>query len=310
MSEGLSTGSAPAPASNGAKSATTAPAPGTTSAPVTPKNGEGAVAAKPAAGVTTPTEPSWKPLKVKLQGNDRYAEEEVEFPDEDSVRRLVLKGKIVDRLNKEKLALEESRRSEAARLKSLGFDPSNPDAYFQKRLEEEARRAQMPEQDRRIEDERRARETAEQRAAQTQQQLRQILEEQAETRAWGELEPRLKSAMTQHQMIGDAYAMESISQVAQEFINAGMDVPPEQVVAEAAARDKERFEGRLTKLEPKMLWAKLAPDTRKELLAIGVAEWKASRGVQSATPAPAPQKPQAPKEYLTPYEAARRRNGG
>jgi hypothetical protein len=273
----------------------------------TPKNGEGAVVP------STPVEaPKWQPLKLKLPTRDGEPEE-VEFASEEEAVRTAIRAKQFDRANKERLELarwkaettERAKKGDVEAIKALGFDP---EAYFQKRLEEEARRHQMTEQERAIDDAKRSSEAAERKAQSYKQQLRQHLEEQAEARAWGELEPRLKSAMQEAGMIGDAGAMREISTVAQEFIDAGMDVPPEVVVKEAAQRDKERFLSRLASLEPKALWAHLPPAVRKQLGFMAAAEWRASRGPMSAIAKPQEQKPAPaqPKEYLTPAEYQRR----
>jgi hypothetical protein len=296
---------------NGATSKGTAPASGVSTPTPTPKGGEGAVANMPAPGQQseTPAKPAFNPIRTKLKFGDG-AEEEVEVGDEETLQRRLIAAKGFDKAQKQYLAEQKARQADAEKLKALGFDPNNPDAYFQKRLEEEARRHGMTEEQRAIDDAKREAATVKARALATQKQLQAQLAELQDQRAWQELEPRLQSAMTQHGMIGDTHAMESIERVAQEFINAGLDVPPEQVVAEAAARDKERFSNRLVALPSEAIWKQLPEAKRKELMAIGVAEWKAARGVQTSTPAPAQPKPQGPKEYLTPYEYLAKRRGG
>jgi len=294
--------------SNGT-SAPQSPAPGVTSQTPAPKSGEGAVAPKPALGSTTP---AWQPIKLKLPVRDGEPEE-VELASEEEAVRTAIRAKQFDRANKERLQLQrqlEDMKARAARgdpeaLKALGFDP---EAYFTKRLEEEARRAGLSEQDRAIDDARRRTEAAERKAEAIQQQMRAHLEEQAEARAWDALEPRLKAAMAQHEMIGDTYAMERIERVAQEFISAGLDVPPEQVVAEAAARDKEQFQARVGKVPAAALRKLLSPEQFKELAGIYLQEWKAARGATTATPPPqkAVETKTEASQYIDEYEARRK----
>lgn len=304
MTEGVSTSSAP---SNGSTAPTT-PAPGTTSATPTPKNGEGAVAPSPAKGASSVTEaPKWQPIKTKLRLGDK--EEEVEIPDEETLQRRLIAAKSVDRYSKDLNRERAERKAEQERLKAMGFDPANPDAWFQKRLEEEARRHGMTEEQRAIDDANRKAQQLEAQLKAERIERQRLLNEQMDARAWGELEPRLQKAMQSHQMIADTHAMETIEAVAKEFLEAGLDVPPEQVVAEAAAREKERFIARLTTLPAKELRHRLTPEQFNGLAAIYLEEWKAKRAPGAkpdATPAPKPAEPSPTEGFLDYHEAKRK----
>jgi hypothetical protein len=320
MSEGLGAAS-PSPAPSNGASGTTAPAPGTTSAPVTPKNGEGAVAKPPAAGET---KPSWQPLKTKLKFGDG-AEEDVEISDEETLQRRLIAAKGFDRANKEALALKKEKEQRAAliqranegdpqALKALGL---NPDAFFQKRLEEEARRAQMSEEQRAIHDAKAEAARAKAEADAYRRQVQQHMEQQAEQQAWGELEPRLKKGMEAEGMIGDTFAMDQIASVAQEFIDAGLDVPPEVVIKEAAARDKAKFDQRLTGLTPEhapKMWAKFSPEVRKTFGFLAAQDIIKARSNIPAPEAPAPaqvtQEKSEPVGFITPGAYLKRLSRG
>jgi hypothetical protein len=315
MSDGVSTGSAPSPAPSNGASGTTAPAPGTTSAPVTPKNGEGAVTGAPAQGETKAT---WQPLKTKLKFGDGQ-EEDVELADEETLQRRLIAAKGFDRAQKEALALKREKEQREALLKRANDgDPQalkalgiNPDTYFQKKLEEEAQRAQMSEQERAIHDAKAEAARAKAEAEYYRRQQQAFQAEQAEKQAWAELGPRLEKGMKEAGMIGDTFAMDQISQVAQEFIDAGMDVPPEVVIKEAAARDKAKFDQRLQGVTPDTapkLWSRFTPEVRKVFGYLAAQDIiKARSNIPQAAPPPqvVPEKEEEPS-FVTPESYLKR----
>jgi hypothetical protein len=273
--------------SNGASSTT--PAPGAVTQ--TPKGGEGTVPEAPKA-------PSFL-YKGKLKLGDK--EEDVEIPDEATLHRKLVAAKAVDRYSKEAVALRKQLSDLDVRRKRgdvLDTDEAK-DAYFQKRLEHEARMAQMPDAERaKAENDQRIQQ-AEARAKAAEARAQAIINEQLETRAWAELEPRLKSAMQQHEMIGDTHAMEMVERVAQEFMEAGVDATPEVVVQEAAARDKERFVSRIPGMKADVLWKHLTDEQRMGLQALAIEAWKAKR---SNIPKPVEPPPQVNREAEKPKE--------
>lgn len=266
MSEG-----AAVPSTNGS-SAPTAAAPGVASSTPSPKSGEGAVVPQGDAGQSngTPAPKAFAPIKTKLRFGDGQ-EEEVELSDEETLQRRLVAAKGFDRAQKKALELErrEAQRKEAVArkdftaLKELGFDP---EAYFVERLQNELRREQMSDAERAKEDHEARVRQAEQRALAAERKAQMLEQAQAEEREWAQLQPRLGKAMREAGMLEDTFAWETVSSVAQEYLNAGIDAPPETVIAEAAARDRARFDERLAKLTPQTaptMWGKFSAEVRK-----------------------------------------------
>lgn len=252
-------------AANGG-SAPTTPAPGVSSNP-TPKSGEGAVVPKPQGALESP---KFQPIKRKLKFGDG-SEEEYEVSSEEELDRMRLGQKLADKANKKALDLErkEKARKEALAkkdysvLKDLGFDA---DAFFQEKLQAELRREQMSAEDRAKEDHDNRVKQAEARAQAAERKAAAIEQQIAEEKEWAGLQPRLGASMREAGMLDDTHAWEEVARVAQDFLEQGLDVPPEVVIKEAAERDKKKFDERLSKVTREhapSLWAKLPPDVRK-----------------------------------------------
>src|SRR5689334_22417300 len=138
MSDGAAAGGSPAPTSNGTNGAHSAQTP-VAPAP-TAKNGDGAVVQKPEVA-------KFQPIKRKLKFGDGQ-EEEYEVSSEEELDRMRLGQKLSDKAQKELLRERREREAEAKRLKDIGFDPTNPDEWFAKRLQEELRKEQLKPEER------------------------------------------------------------------------------------------------------------------------------------------------------------------
>lgn len=250
-----------------------------------------------------------KPLKLKLGDGS-----EVEFANLDALTRGVATHKWGNSANEKASKLERQIQAlEAAAgqgdeelMRALKMDP---DAYFQKRLEREiARQALTPEQQQAA-DEKTARSTAEQRAQKAEEQLARHLQEQQEARRWHEMEPKLKAAFEGSDMVRDEASLAEIAEVGRDFAQAGIPLTPEQMVAEAADRQRERFRGRLAKLSADEI-EKVLPDAIvAELSKRRVLKWQAARNPGAAPQAAKTPAAPAPKDrggYVSPEEARAR----
>lgn len=315
----MSDATAAAP-SNGA-SAPTTPAPGVASPTPAPKSGEGAVAPAPAKGAetATPAKPSWNPIRTKLKFGDGQ-EEEVEIPDEDTLRRRLIAAKGFDRERKKSLELErkvqdflEQAKDADALLKAAGHDPEK---YFREKAEREYRRLQMTEEQRKAEDYQSElqREKAERVKYQT--ELQQIRQKQAADAEWNRRQPAYIEAMqAAGEHITEDFVMNELFPVALEHEAAGIPWDPKAEVAEALERRKENKEkwlgslqpeaflslgkSALSKLKPEQIRAALPKEVIREIVRIEAEEFKRSRGIQSSTPPPVSEAPKANEpEYL------------
>ena len=290
MGDSLSEGAADAP-SNGS-SAPTSAAPGVSTPTATPKSGEGAVVPSGEAGesnVTAPPKPAWA-YKGKLKLGE--TEEDVEL-DEDTLKRRLVAAKAADKYSKEakQLAREKAEREARKQRGEILEDDAAKEAWFQKRLQEEARRLEMPEAERQKEDAERRIAAIEARARAAEQRARQLEYAQAEEAEWKQLGPQLEAGMKAHGMIGDTFAMDSISQVAQEFLDAKLDVPVDVVLKEAAERDAKKWDERLGKLTPELapqVWKKLPAEVRKAFGFMAAEDYRRSKSNIPAPAAPVP----------------------
>lgn len=300
-----------------------AAAPAAAPKPAAPVSAGSTAPAKPAAPVAAPppapTEApkpkpfgDWdgtKPLKVKLGDGS-----EVEFANLDALTRGVATHKWGNSANERAAKVERQMQAlEAAAakgdeelLRAIGIDP---DAAFQKRLEREIERQKLsPEQLRAQEEQTRAG-TLEQRAKAAEEKLARHLQEQQEARRWQEMEPKLKAAFESSDMVRDEASLAEIAEVGRDFAQAGIPLTPEQMVAEAADRQRERFRGRLAKLSADEI-EKVLPDALvAELSKRRVLKWQAARNPGAAPPAAKTPAAPAPKDkggYVSPEEARSR----
>lgn len=292
MSEG--NGAAP---SNGS-AATQAPAAGVSASTQTPKSGEGAVVPKPQES------PKFQPIKRKLKFGDGQ-EEEYEVSSEEDLDRMRLGQKLADRANKKALELERRQnavkeaiaKKDYSALKDFGFDA---DAFFQEKLQAELRREQMTEADRAKEDHEARVKQAEARAQAAERKAAAIEARIAEEKAWADLQPRLGASMREAGMIDDTHAWEEVSRVAQDFLDHGLDLPPEAVIKEAAARDKKKFDERLGKVtvaNAEAIYQRFSAEVRRAMGVLAAKDY-----MKSKTNIPAPSEPvpaqtgEAPKQ--------------
>lgn len=294
MSEGNGA-SAGTPSNGNGSAAATAPAPGVAPG-LSPKSGEGAVVPKEAP-------PKWQPLKTKLKyGNGE--EEEVEIDSEETLQRRLLNAKGFDRANKKALDLERQQaalkdaisKKDYSKLKDLGFDP---EAFFVEKLQSELRREQMSEADRAKEDHEARVKAAETRAQAAERRAQAIEAQVAEEKEWASLHPRLGASMREAGMLDDTFAWQEVSSVAQEFLDQNLDVPPETVVKEAAARDKKKFGerlGKVTREQAPTIWKQLSPEVRKAFGYMAAQEHIKAKSNIPAPSEPVPQQVQTEKQ--------------
>lgn len=259
-----------------------------------------------------PKEPEPYRFKRKLKADG--AEFEVDLDEEGLAREVQIARAARQRLatlaakNKE-LDERESRAKEAPHefLEKLGIDP---DKWAAERLSRKAQDGLMSEEERAF------RETQAENARLKQQvEQHARAEQERHTRAvadqlWQKEEPRYLEAIKKHNLPTGNEVMGHIAQVGLEYMDAGVPLEPEQVVALAAERLGKYADRYVFGLDTPSLVAKLGPEKVADIVRHHIAEFRKSQESRFAEakpnePPPAYAEPQR-REIIGSAELERR----
>lgn len=290
----------------------TTPAPGT--------NGAAADATKPAPGPTKPTTDVAKPpekrsFKLKVDGK----EEAWEGTDEEIAHELQKVRASTRRFEEARKAKQEAqseresfakklKENPRAALKEAGIDVED---WMAKELAEEIRSGQMTPEQRELQ-----KLKAQLSETEKQQKQRETQEAAAKMSAaadaqWKALEPQFVKAMEAHADLPRTKGtMARIAEVGLEFLNAGLDLTPAQVVAEVARREADGFTGRIRKAPVEALEKLLTPEQVKGLAKREAERIRKARNggdlnpdTSTTAPEPAKRKPRTEEpQWISPGE--------
>lgn len=243
-----------------------------------------------------------KPLKVKI------GDEDVEFANLDALTRGVATHKWGNKANEKAAQLERQMKAleaaaaegDEALMRALKVDP---DKWYASRLEADIAREKMSAEERAQADAKKATDSAEARAKKAESELAARLQHEQEARRWREMEPRLKAAYESSDMLKDERSLKEISDIGKLFAKAGLNLTPEQIIAEAADQQRETFHARVKTLSADDA-ERLLPDTViAELSKRRVQKWQAARNPGAPPPAAKPPAP-APKDKELGYSGS------
>lgn len=266
----------------------------------------------PSTNSQTAAPPQASPFRLKLSKPVVVdgVEEALEYDDEEKLRVDLQLAKAARKRMQEaardKKALAEMQASlkdgekvwEA--LKAAGHDP---DALAAARLQRQYEMAQLTPEQRAVAEAQQRAEAAEARAKAIEEKIQQEAQQKADAAVWAEFEPKLLAAAEKAALPTDAQTMDLLGRVGLEFANAGIELAPEQIVAEVERRQGMRVMKYLPSAPVKMLAGAVKSMPVDKLMAVlseaglyepvrqaMVAAWRAKR-----TGAAAPvQQPAAP----------------
>lgn len=266
----------------------------------------------PKAGDEKPPEPEPYRFRRKLKVDGR--EEDADLSEDDIQREVQIARAARKRLAElnqrtKELDAREARLKEAPHefLEKAGHDP---DKWAADRLAKKAQDGLMSEEERafRAIQEENAQLKAKDAQRQKQDQEREFKE--IEDKQWAQTEPKLMSALEKANLPRGADVMGRIADVGIEFLDAEMDLSPEDIVAEVSARMDRDATRYVLSLPTEQLVTKLGPERVKAIVADYTRKWKESQAafndnpVQPQRQQPEPQNGQ--RKFLTEREVDER----
>lgn len=262
-----------------------------------PKNGEVAVAAEPPK-----PGPHYK-TKLKVNGQ----EQDVEYATEaDLQKELQLSRFAATRAREAAEAEKKAKAEQAAWLVRLkGGDEElfkengiDLDELAAKRLAAKARRELMTPEQRELEELKAYREKTQPALEKAANEKHEAALEQYSQALWAQMEPGFHVALEKHKLTSDPSAMQAIARVGTEFLDAGIDLAPDQVVAEVARQEDAFVWEKLKSYDVPQLVQRLGPEKIQAIVKHFRDEWMAKQGrtqVQpraesTSRPKPAPDK--------------------
>jgi hypothetical protein len=231
-----------------------------------------------------PPEPYRFKKRIKVDGG----EEDVDYSEDDLQREVQIARAARKRLaelnrRSKELDAREARLKEAPHefLEKAGHDP---DKWAAERLAKKAQDGLMSEEERafRAIQEENAQLKAERDSFKKQQAEREFKE--VEDKHWAQTEPRLMSALEKANLPRGADVMGRIADVGIEFLDGGMDLSPEDIVAEVSLRMDRDASRYVLSLPTEQLAAKLGPEKVKALVADYTRKWKESQAAFNDNP--------------------------